>query len=468
MPHLLHHHNSFSDRETIVACCTPLTGSGALAVIRISGPRAIAIATQSCQLASKQALSDQASHTIHYGSVMQTDGTIIDQVMYIILRAPKTFTGEETVEISCHHNLLIIEAIIQRMIAAGARLAQRGEFTRQAIANNKIDLLQAEAINELIHAHTEQGVRAALAQVSGSMSGVIAELERALVTLMAWCEASFEFIDEVTVFHDILLERVTHVYQKITHLLQTAQRQALVRDGIRVVLAGSVNAGKSSLFNVLVRDDRAIVTPRAGTTRDTIEAQRTMRGISWTFIDTAGLRETYDDIEQVGIQRSWRMLDQADLILLVIDCSHAPSTEEQLNIKHILAAHGQRTIIVDHKSDSPQQYIHAISEYIHRCSVSSHTQAGIDVLEALLYQKAQELLAHHNMPFFVNQRHAALLTTLQEHINIILTLCRQNDPHYELVSAHMQQALECLTELTGKSVREAALDKVFQEFCVGK
>jgi len=456
--------------DTIVACCTPITGSGALAVIRISGPRALSYTEQIFRLASKQKLADQPSHTVHYGYIVAQNGATIDHVMCTVLHAPRTFTGEETVEISCHHNPLIIESIIRCIITAGARMAQRGEFTRQAIANNKIDLLQAEAINELIHAQTEQGVNAALSQIAGSMSAAITNIERELVTIMAWCEASFEFTDEVTVFHQALVERITDVHNNIIQLLQTAQRQGAVREGIRVVLAGPVNAGKSSLFNLLVRDDRAIVTPRAGTTRDTIEARRSMHGISWTFVDTAGLRSTEDDIEQVGIQRSWRMLEQSDIILFVADCSRMLSDEENQYLATIHTTHQQRLVIVEHKSDLPNYLSTTIAAPNHtvRCSVSSHNKTGIEELEQLLYHTAQKLLSQHNMPFLINQRHTALLTTVESLLDDIMRSCRQKEPHYELISAQIQQTLECLTELTGKSVREAALDKVFQEFCVGK
>jgi len=454
--------------ETIVACCTPLGGSGALALIRVSGPAAFAIAAQCVVLRSKESLQKQQTHTIHYGSITDENDQVIDQVMCSVLGAPRTFTGEDTVEITCHYNVLIIDAIIQRLVRAGARLARRGEFTQQAVMNNKVDLLQAEAIHELIHAQTEQGVRAALAQVSGSMSAVFADLERELISIMSWCEASFEFVEEVTVFHDEIVNRLKKVHQQVITMLHASRTQMVLRDGMRVVIVGAVNAGKSSLFNALIGDDRAIVTPIAGTTRDAIEARRVMNGMTWTFVDTAGLRATEDVIEQVGIERSWRSLEQADMVMIVVDCSRILIEDEYERICDIQRRYRERVIIVEHKADLERVGGELIPEHTIRCAVASKTGQGIELLEQLLARCANELLMQYNVPFLVNKRHSAVLVPLERYMQEVIIACQSSSPHYELISLQLQQSLECITELTGKSIQEAAFDQVFREFCIGK
>lgn len=316
------------DDETIIAQCTP-QGNGAIALLRISGLEAIEVATKISSLASGLPLKNLPSHTIHYGYITNPQGERIDHVMFLLMQGPKTFTGQNTVEITCHNNPFIIQAIIEQALLHGARMAKNGEFTKRAVLNKKIDIIQAEAINELIHANTQFGLKKSLAQLEGSFSHWIEKIQKKLLKALAFSEASFEFIDEEMSFGPQIKTIITETLNTITSIKKTFEQQLHIRQGVRIALIGSVNAGKSSLFNALLNKERAIVTNIAGTTRDALEAGLYKDGIYWTLIDTAGIRQTEDVIEQEGIKRSLHEAQLADIILLIVDNSRIPSPEER-------------------------------------------------------------------------------------------------------------------------------------------
>lgn len=451
------------DEETIIAQCTP-RGSGAIALLRLSGLDAVAVVSCMARLPHAKSLLEQSSHTIHFGYVLDAAGSSIDQVLFLLMRAPSTFTGQDTVEITCHNNQFLIEQIISRAIACGARLAQEGEFTRRAYQHGKLDLLQAEAIDELIRANNQQALKKSLAQLTGSFSHWIAAVERKLVKATAWCEASFEFLDDEGDFVQEIREQLQLLLAEVLKLQQSAQLQKHVRQGVRIALIGSVNAGKSSLFNALVQHKRAIVSDAAGTTRDSIEAGVYRESGYWTFIDTAGLRETENSIEKEGIERSHAEAALADIILLVFDASRALSPEEQTVYDAISVAYPTKIISVFNKADLN---ISCPELNAARSLISSLTGFGLPALELKLEEKVQELLKAHDSPFLVNKRHYQLLQRLAANLEAILALCHDAPP-YELISVHLKDALMGLSELTGKTVSEAALDAVFKEFCVGK
>src|SRR5579863_4648796 len=310
-----------SSNETIIAQCTP-QGTGAIALLRLSGDNTFAIADAISKLPGNKIISALPTHTIHYGWVIDKNGTHIDQVLFLLMRSPHTFTGDDTVEITCHNNPFIIQSIIQAALATGARLAQEGEFSRRAVHNNKIDIIQAEAINDLIHANTQLTLKQSLSQLEGSFSHWITNIEKQLIKALALSDASFEFLDEENMeFSTQIKEIIDAVLTTITNLKNTFNQQQQIRNGIRIAIIGSVNAGKSSLFNALLNQERAIVTNIAGTTRDAIEAGLYKNGNYWTLIDTAGLRTTDDIVEQLGISRSHEEAHKADIILLVFDGS---------------------------------------------------------------------------------------------------------------------------------------------------
>lgn len=454
------------EEESIIAQCTP-QGSGAIALLRLCGADSWNIAQKMIYLAQGKRLQEQASHTVHAATVRAKDGTVIDHVMVIAMRGPRTFTGQDTIEITCHNNQFLVDAIIQEALSLGARIAEQGEFTRRAFLNKKIDLIQAEAINDLIHAQTQLALKKSLAQLEGSFSAWLAELEKELVRSLAWCEASFEFLDEEVEFGSQILAHITQISDKLADLKKTYDSQQQVRQGIRIALVGSVNAGKSSLFNTLLGQKRAIVTPIAGTTRDSIEASLYRHGNFWTLIDTAGMRKTDDAIEQEGILRSYHEAHAADIVILVIDGSRAVLAEELEIYQKLCAAHEHKMIIVVHKSDQPPVANINLPTHLRRLSLSSKDQKNHPLLEEAIEQKITALFEKLDSPFLLNKRQYATLLTLESKLCIISTMLK-GKIQYELVSYHLKDALEDLSQLTGKSVSEAGMDMVFKEFCVGK
>ncbi len=454
------------DEEPIIAQCTP-QGSGAIALLRLSGVTALQVATSLSILRNQQKLSEQKTHTIHVGSVIDERGVSIDQVMFLVMHAPKTFTGQDTVEITCHNNPFVIEQIIQRAVACGARIAHNGEFSKRAFLNNKIDLMQAEAINEFIHASHQVSLKQSLSQMNGSFSQWVVQLEKTLITCLALSEASFEFIDEAMEFGTTIREHITNVLEKIVMLKKTFDQQKQVRQGVRIALLGSVNAGKSSLFNALLNQKRSIVTAIAGTTRDSIEAGLYRNGLYWTLIDTAGLRETDDVIEKEGIQRSEQEAQLADIMILVYDNARAMHDHERALYLKLLEQYAQKTIVVANKSDLPaysQNPYFATDSIVY---VSCHDKQSIELLIGVIEDKISVLCTALTSPFLLNKRHFTLLIKLEQKLSEIMPML-QGTISYELLSYHIKDALECLTELTGKTISEQGMDAVFREFCVGK
>lgn len=448
--------------DTIVAQCTP-SGSGALALIRISGPQAQTIASSCAKLSSKKSLTSAVTHTIHHGWVTDKDGAHLDEVMFFVMQGPRTFTGENVVEITTHNNPFIIEAVIHRILECGARPAQNGEFSRQAVQNGKLDLIRAEAINELIHANSQQQLKQSLSQLAGSFSQWVNTLEIELLKLIALCEATFEFIEEEIDFSAQIQQQLTKTLQTISSLKKSFDQQQQLRQGVRIALLGSVNAGKSSLFNALIGKQRAIVTNIAGTTRDVIEAGMYKNGTYWTLIDTAGLRHTKDIVEKEGIERSYFEAKTADIVLLVFDNSHTSSKQEKEIYRQILDDYKEKCITVQNKNDLPQKESPFLE--VHH-TLSTKTQDGIKKLEATLEKRIQKLFSTSS-PFLLNKRHFTLLTSFEQKL-LTTQKMLSGSIDYELIAYHLKDALETLTELTGKTVSEKALDTVFKEFCVGK
>lgn len=448
------------DEQTIIAQCTP-RGSGAIALLRICGINAIEIADRISNLASGKKLKDLPSHTIHYGSIVN-QSSVADNVLFLLMRGPKTFTGQDTVEITCHNNQFIIEEIIALAIRAGARLAQEGEFSKRAVMSGKIDVIQAEAINELIHAQTQMALKQSLAQLEGSFSQWLATLEKDLLKALALCEASFEFLDEEMEFAPQIMQLITSVQNKITSIKKTFNQQQHIRQGIRVAIIGSVNAGKSSLFNALLNQNRAIVNAQAGTTRDVIEAGLFKNGNYWTLVDTAGLRQTDDIIEQEGIKRSLEEAHKADIIILAYDSSREITIQENIVYDQINEQYAHKIIQVFTKADA------AISTAHDTLFVSSQNRKNIDSLEQRIEQKIATLFASIESPFLLNQRQHNLLLALEQKLTDITIMLSQKPVAYELLSIHLNDAIAHLAELSGKAISEAGMDMIFREFCIGK
>ena len=338
--------------DTIAAIATPL-GEGGLAVLRLSGANAFAVADKCFQPAGKSSLKPSASatHTIQFGKIVR-DGTVIDEVLLAVLRAPRTFTREDTVEISCHGGILPAKLVLDTLLASGARLAEPGEFTKRAFLNGRIDLAQAEAVADVIHSRTELALAAANEQLAGKLSQRINRLRDDLMLTLAHVEAHIDFPDEDISpdTKDKLLQRLEGGIAFMDELLRTANEGQILRRGIRAAIIGRPNAGKSSLLNQLLGHNRAIVSPIAGTTRDTIEETANIRGLPVIFIDTAGLREARDEIELEGIRRSRQSLAQAEFILHVLDASE-PLTDADKN--YLAEFADKKRILVRNKTDLP-------------------------------------------------------------------------------------------------------------------
>ena len=462
-----------SDQEAIVSLCTP-RGSGAIALLRLSGGNAIEIADKVAKLSSGKKLSDCLTHTIHHGYVVCDNSQIIDEVLFFLMHAPKTFTGEDTVEISCHNNSFIIEQIIEQTINVGARLAGRGEFTKRAFLNNKIDLIQAESINELINAQTELALRKSMAQLQGSLSSCMHEIESELVGLLSLVEGSFEFFEEEQQDLDIdqmIKERMFEILKNLKEIKANFNQQQQIKNGINISLIGWVNAGKSTLFNSLLKKDRAIVTSIEGTTRDSVECSMYKNGNFWLFVDTAGLRQTQDFIEQEGIERSKKQAAVSDIILLVFDVSKVLS-EQQIKIyKEIIEKYCNKIIIIANKIDAQNEkaieQLKSLINYSEVIEVSAIEKKGINFLESVIENKIQELFSKLQSPFLLNQRQYNLIVELEQKLEFIVN--KYSDKiQYELIAYHLKDMLEKLSELTGRNVSEKVLDRVFSDFCIGK
>src|SRR5256885_15995678 len=340
--------------DTIVAIATPI-GEGGLAVIRLSGPQALSIADCCFAAAGKAAVKPSAasSHTIHFGHITR-NGTTVDEVLLSVMRAPRTFTREDVIEITCHGGLLPAKLVLDALLESGARLAEPGEFTRRAFLNGRIDLTQAEAVADLIHSRTELALRAANEQLAGKLSQRINLLRDEMIKTLAHIEAHIDFPDEDIApdTKEQLVRRLEDGMTTMDELLRTASEGQILRRGIRAAIIGRPNAGKSSLLNQLLGRDRAIVSPIPGTTRDAIEQTANIRGLPVVFIDTAGLRTARDEIEQEGIRRSRQSLQQAELILHVLDSSEAFTDEDR---QHLAELDGKKRIVVLNKVDLPAQ-----------------------------------------------------------------------------------------------------------------
>jgi tRNA modification GTPase len=439
--------------DTIAAIATPL-GEGGLAVLRVSGSKAFEIADRSFK--GKNTPSTVPTHTVHYGHIVR-DGQTIDEVLLTVLHQPRTFTGEDTVEISCHGGVLAAKLVLDTLIANGARLAEAGEFTRRAFLNGRIDLTQAEAVIDLIHSRTELALRAANQQLAGHLGARINSLRDSLMLVLAHVEAHIDFPDEDIApdTREKLLSRLRDALTFIDSLLKTAPEGQILRRGIRAAIVGKPNVGKSSLLNRLLGHDRAIVSPIPGTTRDTIEETANIRGIPVIFIDTAGLRESADTIEQEGIRRSRESLDKAELVLHVLDQS-APHDTPPLETSKPL-------VTILNKTDLPHAF-----ELPNAVQVSCATGAGLEQLKDLIKDLVWSGAASTDMSdVMINSRHEEALQRAKRGISNTIDALDQK-LSIELAAMDLRLAVNAIGEIVGKTTTEDLLDAIFSQFCIGK
>ncbi len=455
--------------DTIAAIATPL-GEGGLAVIRLSGSAALSVADNSFRPVGKSSSkpSEALTHTLHYGKVVH-DGRDVDEVMLAVLRAPRTFTREDVVEITCHGGLLATKLVLDTVLANGARLAQPGEFTKRAFLNGRLDLAQAEAVADLIHARTELALTAANEQLAGRLSQRINLLRDQMVATLAHVEAHIDFPDEdiAADTKEKLIARLASGLAFMDELLRTADEGQILRRGIRAAIIGRPNAGKSSLLNQLLGHDRAIVSHIAGTTRDTIEETANIRGIPVVFVDTAGLRDAGDVIEQEGIRRTRAMVAKAELILHVLAADEPLSTEDE---RFLAEFAGKKRILIRNKTDLSVklELTPPFSEKAVVVNVSCLTAAGIEPLKDAIKELfwAGEIKAEM-LQAMINSRHQDALRRARTATERTITALRDGIT-LELAALDLRIGVNAVGEIVGKTTTEDLLDSIFSQFCLGK
>jgi tRNA modification GTPase len=453
--------------ETIVAISTPL-GEGGLAVIRLSGPKALSVADAMFRPIGRSSCrpSDAPTHTVQYGQIIR-QAQVLDEVLLTVLRAPRTFTREDMVEISCHGGVLPVRMVLDLALEQGAKLALPGEFTKRAFLNGRIDLTQAEAVADLIHARTELALAAANEQLAGKLAQRINQLRDQLLQTLAHLEAHLDFPDE-DITPDTLeqmLGRLERAIAMMDELLRTAKEGRLLRRGLRAAIVGRPNVGKSSLLNQLLGQERAIVSPLPGTTRDTIEETANIRGLPVIFIDTAGLRDSADLLEQEGVRRSQKTLAQAELVLHVLDRSEALTAVDQ---QHLNELAGKPRITVGNKADLPAAWPWPPLQDVPAVEVSCRTGQGIEALkDAVRNQVWAGKIGNEMLEVMINSRHQAAL----QRARTALTTAGQSlraGATLELVAVDLRIAVNAVGEIVGKTSTEDLLDSIFSQFCIGK
>ncbi|KUP36726.1 tRNA modification GTPase [Bacillus halotolerans] len=458
--------------DTIAAISTPM-GEGAIAIVRLSGPEAIQIADRMYKGPKGKMISSVESHTIHYGHIVdkRTD-RVVEEVMVSVLKAPRTFTREDVIEINCHGGIVTVNQVLQLALREGARLAEPGEFTKRAFLNGRIDLSQAEAVMDLIRAKTDRAMNVAMNQMEGRLSALVRRLRDDILETLAHVEVNIDYpeyddVEEMT--HQLLVEKASSVKKEIEALLRTSEQGKILREGLSTVIIGRPNVGKSSLLNSLVQEAKAIVTDIPGTTRDVIEEYVNVRGVPLRLVDTAGIRETEDIVERIGVERSRQVLKEADLILLVLNYSEELSEED---VKLFEAVEGMDVIVIMNKTDLEAKIdIERVRELANGRPVVTTSllkEEGVNDLEeaiqSLFYTGAIE---SGDLTYVSNTRHISILQEAKRAIEDALSGIEQDVP-IDMVQIDLTRCWELLGEIIGDAVHESLIDQLFSQFCLGK
>ena len=445
--------------ETIAAISTAF-GTAGISVIRISGEKAI---SEFNKIFKGKNLTKVKSHTLHYGHIINDDGSILDEVMVAIMRKPKTFTAEDTVEVSTHGGILITQKVLERIFSLDIRLAEPGELSERAYLNGRIDLVEAESIMDLIHAKSEQALKIANLGVQKHTSELIRKLRSKLLTIIAQIEVNIdypEYDDAIVMSKEIIGPKTEELITEINHILDESHKNQIIRDGVRTAIIGKPNVGKSSLLNALLNEEKAIVTDIEGTTRDTIEAYINVAGITLKLIDTAGIRETSDVVEKIGVDRSMKALGDAELVLLVLDQSKALSKED---IELLELTKDKKRIILANKSDLPKAL--SMEEVL---PISTLTKSGLKELEkAILKMLELEDIQSRDFNYLSNIRH---ITKVKEAKNSLENVLRSIDLDMpvDVYAIDLTQAWRSLGEILGENYTDDLLNELFSKFCLGK
>lgn len=458
------------DFDTITSISTPM-GEGAIGIVRLSGPQAIEIGD--ILYKGKKKLSEVETHTINYGHIIdpETDETV-EEVMVSVLRAPKTFTREDIIEINCHGGILTINRILELTMTYGARMAEPGEYTKRAFLNGRIDLSQAEAVMDFIRSKTDRASKVAMNQIEGRLSDLIKKQRQSILEILAQVEVNIDYpeyddVEDATT--DFLLEQSKRIKEEINRLLETGAQGKIMREGLSTVIVGRPNVGKSSMLNNLIQDNKAIVTEVAGTTRDVLEEYVNVRGVPLRLVDTAGIRDTEDIVEKIGVERSRKALNEADLILFVLN-NNEPLTEDDQTLFEVIK--NEDVIVIINKTDLEQRLdVSELREMIGDMPLiqtSMLKQEGIDELEIQI----KDLffggeVQNQDMTYVSNSRHISLLKQARQSIQDAIDAAESGIP-MDMVQIDLTRTWEILGEIIGESASDELIDQLFSQFCLGK
>lgn len=455
--------------DTIAAVATAMAASG-IGIVRISGSKSREIADRVYRSkGGKKRLKDQPSHTIQYGYICLGE-EVIDEVLVMLMDGPRSYTGEDTVEIDCHGGVLAVKRVLEAVISQGARPAEPGEFTKRAFLNGRIDLSQAEAVMDVINAQSEYALKSSVGQLRGSVQKIIKEIRQDILYQIAFIESALDDPEHISIdgYGENLYKEVKTQKEKIENLLETFQEGKLMKEGIKTVILGKPNAGKSSLLNTLVGEERAIVTDIAGTTRDILEETILLHGISLRMIDTAGIRNTEDVVEKIGVKKALESAKDADLILYVVDSS-LPLDENDQEIIELLK--DRKAIVILNKADLAQ--VVTEEELRQRTSrpvvlVSAKEEQGIDALEKQIQEMFFEgQLSFNEQVYITNVRHRAALEEARESLEMVEKSIEDQMPE-DFFSIDLMNSYEALGKIIGESVGEDLVNEIFSKFCTGK
>ena len=454
---------------TIAAISTAMSESG-IGIIRVSGPEAVEIVSRIYRSkGGKKDINKVPTHTIHYGYIYDGE-ELIDEVLVMVMRAPRTFTGEDTVEIDCHGGVYAMKRVLETVLKNGGKTASPGEFTKRAFLNGKMDLSQAEAVMDVIQAKNEYALKSSVEQLKGSVQKAVKDIRKDLIYHIAYIESALDDPEHISLegYAQELLGIVEKSQKEIDHLLKSASDGKIIKEGIRTVILGKPNAGKSSLLNVLVGENRAIVTDIEGTTRDILEEYINLHGISLRMIDTAGIRETEDVVEKIGVNRARDMAKEADLILYVVDSSR-PLDENDEEIISMLDS--RKAIVLYNKTDLESKVdMEALKERVNRpvISVSAKEETGIRELEKEIKNMFfSGEISFNDEVYITNARHKEALMEAADSLGLVKNSIEMDMPE-DFFSIDLMNAYESLGRIIGEAVGEDLVNEIFSKFCMGK